>query len=169
MWYVIQVMACHESEMVNKCQKIIKDGEEVFTMFTERMERRDGRWQARRFVTFQKYIFVETSNPDDFRIRLQSVSGLTKMLGVGEYVIPIRTEEEEFLRCIGGSDHIIGKSYVYNEGDKVKVISGPLSGMEGQIEWFDKRQKLIGIKTMFLNQKTVIKLGAEFIRKEEEV
>ena len=169
MWYVIQVMACHESEMVSKCQKIVKDGEEVFTMYTERMERRDGRWQPRRFVTFQKYIFVVTNAPDDFRIRLQGVSGLTKMLGAGEDVIPIRTEEEEFLRRVGGEDHIIGKSCVYSEGDKVKVVSGPLSGMKGQIEWFDKRQRVIGIKTMFLNQKTVIKLGAEFIRKEEEV
>ena len=167
MWYVVQVQACHESEMVAKCQEIIKDSEEVFTMYTERMERKDGEWQPKRFVTFQNYIFVDTNEPDDFRIRLRAVSGMKKILGIGEVVTPISQEEEEFLRRVGGTDHIIGKLNAYCDGDRVTVIDGPFVGMEGMVCWTDRRQKLIGVQVSFLNRKTVIKLGAEFIRKEE--
>ena len=39
MWYVVQVQACHEQEIVKKCQRIVKDDEEVFTILSERMER----------------------------------------------------------------------------------------------------------------------------------
>ncbi len=165
MWYVIQVMACHESEMVTKCQKIVKEGEEVFTILTERLERKDGEWRPKRFVTFQKYIFVDTNDPDDFRIRLHDICGMTKMLGIGDDIVPIHSDEEEFLRRIGGDDHIIGKSCAYCEGDKVSVITGPLAGMEGQVEWTNKRQKLIGVRVSFMNRETVIKFGAEYIRK----
>lgn len=166
MWYVIQVSACHEIEMAAKCQRIVKENEEVFTMLTERLERKGGEWKPYRFVTFQKYIFADTNDPDDFRIRLHSIGGLTKMLGTGDDVVPIHADEEEFLKRIGGSDHIIGKSVAYCEGDKITVTSGPLAGMEGLVKWTDKRQKLVGIAVNFLNQETVIKLGAEFIRKE---
>ncbi len=166
MWYVIQVMACHESEMVTRCRQIIKDGEEVFTMMTERQERRNGQWQPKQFVTFQKYIFVDTDDPDDFRIRLHDVIGMTKMLGIGDDIIPISPEEEGFLKRIGGEDHIIGRISAFCEGDKVSIMTGPFAGMEGCVEWTDKRQRLIGIRVGFMNRETVIKLGAEFIRKE---
>ena len=165
MWYVIQVMACHESEMVNKCRRIALDNEEVFTFFTERMERRNGEWQPKRFVTFQKYIFVDTTDPDDFRTRLHEVAGITKMLGVGDTIVPIKSEEEQFLRYIGGEEHVIGKSTVYYEGEKIVVTSGPLEGMEGRVKWLDKRQKLIGVSTDVDGKETVIKLAAEFVRR----
>ncbi len=80
MWYVIQTKALKEREMVLKCQDILKDGEEVFTMETEKQKRIKGEWQTVREVTFQKYIFVETDDPDDLRIRLRDVKGMTKML-----------------------------------------------------------------------------------------
>ena len=79
-WYVIQVTACREMDMVHRCRQILREGEEVFTMLTERMERRDGKWQPHTFVTFQKYIFVDTDDPEGFKIRLHSIDGLTKML-----------------------------------------------------------------------------------------
>ncbi len=166
MWYVVQVEACHELDMVNKCRKILREGEDVFTFLTERMERRSGEWKAYQHITFQKYIFIDTDDPDDLRIRLRSVEGLTRMLGVGDAVVPIRKEEEEFLKLVGGEDHIIGGLEISNEGDKIKIASGPLSGKEGLIKWIDKRQMVVGITVDFLNQENVIKLGAEFVRKD---
>ncbi len=162
MWYVIQVAACHELEMVNKCRRIAKYGEEVFTMLSERMERRDGEWKTYRNVTFQKYIFVDTDDPDDFRARLHSVTGMTKMLGVGEKVVPIHPKEEEFLKRIGGADHVIHKAIITCDDGEVVETSGSLADMKKLIKWIDKRQRLIGLSVDFLNKQTVIKLAAEF-------
>ena len=165
MWYVIQVQACHETEMVNKCREIIKDGEEVFTMMTERLERRNGKWQPIRHITFQKYVFLDTAaEPDDLRIRLRQIRGMTKLQGTEDYIIPIQKDEEDFLKRIGGRDHVIGKLEVYCDGDKVKIINGPFVDMEGLVKWKDKRQKLIGVAVKLMGQETIIKLGAEYIR-----
>lgn len=165
MWYVIQVKACHEHEMVNKCQSILKPGEEVFTIETERLERREGVWQPVRRITFQKYIFADIEDPDDFRLRLRKVYGMTKLLGVGDVVLPIFPEEEEHLKRLGGKDHIIGKSDVYKDGDKIKVIDGPLRGLEASVKWVDKRQKLVGVAVMMLGQGRIIKLSADFVQR----
>ena len=167
MWYVLQVSACHENEMVNKCREILKDGEEVFTFLAERLERKKGKWEPKRTITFQKYIFADITDPDDFRVRLQKVDGMTKMLGVGEDIVPIKPEEETFLKRIGGEEHIIGLSRGFSEGDKVIVTDGPLQGKEGSIKWMDKRQRTAGIRVKFLNTDTVIKLGIECINKDK--
>ena len=166
MWYVIQTKALHELEMVLKCQDILKDGEEVFTMETEKQKRKNGEWQTVREVTFQKYIFVETDDPDDLRIRLRDVKGMTKMLCVSDTPTPIYPEEEELLRRLGGDDHVIGKSRVYNMGDRIKVIDGPLANMEGVVKWTDRRQHIIGISVRIFGDERVVKLSADYIEKE---
>ena len=168
MLYVVQVQACREMDIVSRCQGIVRDGEEVFTMLTERMERRGGEWKKIHAVTFQKYLFVDTEAPDDFRIRLRSVPGMTRFLTVGDDIVPIFPEEEKLLRLLGGDDHVIGSSVVYKEGDRVTVISGALVGLEGLVRWSDKRQKWIGIEVKLANRKTVIKIGAEFISPSEK-
>ena len=168
MWYVVQVQACHEIDVVNRCQNIVRDSEEVFTMLSERMERKDGVWQPIRTVTFQKYIFVDTSNIDAFRSRLHSIPGMTRILTVGDDAVPIYPKEEQLLRLLGGEDHIIGRSVIYKEGDKVTVVSGTLVGLEGLVRWTDKRQKWVGIAVSLADRETVIKLGAEFVRPGEK-
>ena len=166
MWYVIQVEACHENEMVTRCQRIVKEGEEVFTMLSERMERRDNEWKPYRYVTFQKYIFVDTAHPDDFKSRLHEITGMTKMLMTGDDITPLYPEEEKLLKRLGGDDHVIGKSCLYSEGDEITVINGPLVGLEGVVKWKDKRQRLIGVAVTLMNRETIIKLAAEYIRKK---
>ena len=97
MWYVIQVQACHELAVVDRCQGIVKDEEEVFTMLSEQMERKNGEWQVIRSVAFQKYIFVDTANIDGFRVRLHSIPGMTRILTVGDDAVPIYPKEEKLL------------------------------------------------------------------------
>ena len=168
MCYVVQVQACHEIDAVDRCQNIIKDSEEVFTMLSERMVRKDGEWQAVRSVTFQKYIFVETMDPDDFWNRLRKVPGMAKLLKVGDEVVPIYPEEEKVLRLLGGDGHVIGRSVVYKEGDSVTVVSGALAGLEGLVRWMDRRQRWVRIAVRLAGCETLIKLGAEFIRPDEK-
>lgn len=168
MWYVVQVQACHEQEIVKKCQRIVKDDEEVFTILSERMERINGEWEAVLSVTFQKYVFVDTTDPEDFWLRLHGIPGLTKLLTVGDEIVAVYPEEERVLRLLGGDDHIIGRSVVHKEGDHVTVISGALVGLEGLVRWVDKRQRWVRIAVRIGDRETLIKLSAEFVRPSEK-
>mgnify|MGYP002860081039 CR=1 FL=1 len=99
-------------------------------------------------------------------IRLHDVKGMTKMLCVSDTPTPIYPEEEELLRRLGGDDHVIGKSRVYNMGDKIKVIDGPLANMEGVVKWTDRRQHIIGINVRIFGDERMVKLSADYIEKE---
>lgn len=166
MWYVIQTKALHEEEMVARCQEIVKPGEEIFTMLSERQQRINGEWVTKKYVTFQKYIFADTPDPDDLRIRLLKVKGLTKMLTVSDKATPIYPEEEEFLKKLGGKEHVVGKSFIYHEGDMITIKDGPMANLEGIVRWTDRRQHLIGVGVKLFGTETIVKLSADFIEKE---
>ncbi|MBQ9361451.1 MAG: antiterminator LoaP [Lachnospiraceae bacterium] len=169
MWYVIQVKAMHETAVVERCRSdVIIPGEDVFAMKSERMFKRHGEWSLIEEVSFQKYIFAVTEDTDDFRIRLRNVKELTKMLGVGDEVVPIRQDEEDLLRSLGGEEHVIRYSVGFVTGDRLIVTEGPLAGHEGEVKWIDRHQRLAGIETELMGQIVTIRLGCEVLKKLPE-
>ena len=169
MWYVIQTRARHELDVAERCrQDVILPGENVFVMMAERMFKSHGEWKLIEDVAFQKYIFAETADTDDFRIRLRNVKDMTRMLGVGEEIAPIRREEEELLKSLGGEEHVIRYSVGFVVGDRLIITEGPLAGHEGEVKWIDRHQRLAGIETELMGQQVTIRLGCEVLKKLPE-
>ena len=164
MWYVIQVKALHEIEIAQKCKRdVIKDGEDVFVFKSERFIRNGRSWKVESSPIFQKYLFVETDEVDDFRTRLRRLKLMTKFIGSGDEIVPIHADEEKWLKLLGGEDHIIRVSEAEYVGKNIVVTSGALEGLEGAIKWIDKRQKTVGIAVTLMGQVQTIKVGMEFV------
>ena len=167
MWYVMWVRAHHEEEIIRQCRKLLKDDEEVFVMYVEKLRRTGNEWTVHRELAFKNYIFADVKDVDDFRVRIRKIPDLTKLLQVGETIVPIYPEEEEFLKRLGGKDHVIRPSQGHYEGEKIRVTEGPLKGQESVIKWVDRRQRLVGIEIQLMNRTVEVKLGAEFVRTVE--
>ena len=166
MWYVIQARAKHEMDVVERCRSdVLIPGENIFVMKTERMYKRHGEWKMIEDVTFQKYIFAETDDTDDFRIRLRNVKDITKMLGVGDDIVPIRQEEEELLLKLGGNEHLIRFSLGFVVGDRLMVTDGPLKGLEGRVKWIDRHQRVVGMESDLMGTSVPIKVGCEIVKR----
>lgn len=170
MWYVIQVQARRELAVVEKCHKrnVILPGEEVFTMLSERMVKERGEWKKKTEVAFQKYIIAETKDADGFRVRLQKIGEMAKMLGVNDQVVPIYPEEEERLKRLGGPEHVIRYSEGYMLNERLIVTDGPMKGMEGQVKWTDRHQRLAGVEVLLLGRKVVVKMGIGILKRISE-
>ncbi len=167
MWYVMWVRAHHEEEIIRQCRKLLKDDEEVFVMYVEKLRRTGNEWTVHRELAFKNSIFADVKDVDDFRVRIRKIPDLTKLLQVGETIVPIYPEEEKFLKRIGGKDHVIRPSKGHYEGEKIRVTEGPLKGQESVIKWVDRRQHLVGIEIQLMNRTVEVKLGAEFVRTVE--
>lgn len=167
MWYVIQVQAGHEAAVIKKCyeRNVLHSGEEVFTIFSERMVKECGKWKKRTVPAFQKYIFAETEDTDGFRIRLRKVQELAKMLGVDESIVPIYREEQEMLQKLGGEEHVIRYSEGYMLGEKLIVTEGPMKGMEGYVKWTDRHQRIAGIELSLLGRNVAVKMGIGILKR----
>lgn len=169
LWYVVQVQARHELEVAKLCQeRISRPGEEIFTMMAERkLRRKNGEWELVQEPAFQKYMFAETEDVQGLRIRLRQIVQMTKAIGVGDEIVPIYPEEENVLRMLGGSEHVIRLSHGFVEGERIVVMDGPLQGLEGLVKWSNFRQKMVGIGVSLFGRETVVRLGVELVRRVE--
>lgn len=167
MWYVIQVQARHETAVVEKCHErdVLLPGENIFTIFSERMVKERGEWKRKIEPAFQKYIFAETEDTDGFRIRLRKVHELTKMLGADGSIIPVYPEEQEMLQKLGGEEHVIRYSEGYMLGDRLVVTEGPMKGMEGFVKWVDRHQRIAGIEVFLLGRQLIVKMGIGVLKR----
>ena len=169
MWYVIQVQARHEEAVVQKCRdRVLLPGEQAFVIMAERMFRKKEGWEKQLHPAFQKYVFAEMEDVEDFRIRLRKIKELAKLLEIGGDITPIRPEEQELLLELGGDDHIIRISEGYMEGEKLVVTDGPLKGLEGTVKRVNPRQHMVEIVTSLLGEESVVRLGVELVQRVSE-
>lgn len=168
MWYVLQVKTGQETDIVRQCRgRIIQEGEDVFTMYGEKKCRFRGEWKLKRYLLFPGYVFIETKDIDDFRIRLHEIRAMTKVLKTGEYVVPVWPEEEAFLRQLGGENHIAGYSEGYLEGERLVVIDGAMQGYEGKVKRLDRHHRLVTIEVSLLGHLVEVQLGLGVVKRVE--
>ncbi len=166
MWYVIQTFKGKEEKvLLDIRRRVTEDGEEVFIIENEKMFKHHGKWEPDRQNLLPGYLFVETKRPNEFNRELRKLDRLSRLLRVDGKITPIHPEEEEFLRMIGGIDHVIHYSEGIMEGDRVIVESGALKGLEGMIKKKDRhnRQAVIGITLM--GREIDVTLGLGIVRK----
>ena len=164
MWYVLQVKTGQETDIVRQCRgRIMQENEEVFTMYGEKKCRFRGEWKLKRYLLFPGYVFIDTKDIDDFRIRLHEIKAMTKVLKTGEDVVPVWPEEEEFLRQLGGENHIAG----YFEGERLIVIDGAMQGYEGKVKRLDRHHRLVTIEVPLLGHLVEVQLGLGVVKRIE--
>ena len=52
-----------------------------------------------------------------------------------------------------------------NENDKIKIVEGPLLGMEGRIESIDARKGRAKVNIDFLGSSKLVQLGIDIVEK----
>lgn len=160
MWYVIQVYTGKELEIAKQCRERVADeGEDVFVPLAERWTKIRGERTLITSRLFPGYVFIETEKIEDFYKRLNRIYAMTKVLRTGDEMTPIQKEEEEYLRRLGGDEHVVKYSEGYIEGDKLVVTSGPLKDFEGRIKKILRHKRLVVMEIPLLGHTVEVTLG----------
>ena len=160
MWYVIQVYTGKELEIAQQCRdRVADEGEDVFVPLAERWTKIRGERTLITSRLFPGYVFIETDRIEDFHKRLNRIYAMTKVLRTGDEMTPIQKEEEEYLRKLGGDEHVVKYSEGYIEGDKLVVTSGALKDFEGRIKKILRHKRLVVIEVSLLGQTVEVTLG----------
>lgn len=81
---------------------------------------------------------------------------------------PLKIEEKELevlnILLKNGEENI-GISTAYKEGQKVRIIDGPLVGLEGHIQSVDTRKGRAKVSIDFLGDTRTVQLGIDFVDK----
>lgn len=93
---------------------------------------------------------------------LEKIESVTKLLGV---IVPLSEEEVCFIRQLTGDSDTVKMSEGIIEHDKVKVLCGPLVGLESTICKIDRHKRKAWSNTEIFGRQQLIEVGLEVIKK----
>lgn len=140
--------------------------ERCFIPYYQQKKRFQGEWHIQERILFPGYVFLIAQNLECLVNGLKKVIGLTKLIGIGDQIVPLVQEEVELLMRIGTDKQLVEMSSGIIENDRVRILSGPLMGMEGNIRRIDRHKRIAYLEIEMFGRTVEMKVGLEIIRKE---
>jgi len=174
MLYVIQTTTGDEELVIKLIKKELENDETLKDCFTPskiELAKFRGKWNKVKRLVFPSYVFIDTDNISDIYNHFFNIPYLTKLLGIDKKkkeIVPLFKEEEEFIyNLIGKSnDHEIELSEIYVLDNKqIKVLSGPLKGLEGKVIKTDLHKRRVNVLVPLLGQLVDVSLGIDIVER----
>lgn len=115
-------------------------------------------------IVFPGYVFLEADPGNEYVFRIPW-DGALRLLTSSNRSWQLYGYDERFARWIFSLNGLISLSEAYKEGDRVKIISGPLKDLEGYILRVDMRNQSGQIALMFNNRLVKTWLGFELVER----
>lgn len=191
MYYVLQV-APGEEEKVEMYVRVILPDEiygECFHLTRHMKKKFHGKWMDVQEKLLPGYVFITTENIKRLFLEIKKIPLFTGMVGRDgvnftemldcdvDWLEKIRiygmkntlenAGTENTITNIDVSWHQIGLSQInINEGNQIKIISGPLMGIEGMIKKINLHKRVAEVEIPFMKRRTVIYLGIELLERK---
>ncbi|MCG8372316.1 MAG: transcription termination/antitermination protein NusG [Balneolales bacterium] len=144
-WYVVRCFSSHEKKVKEFLEREIEEqglGDKIKDVLvpTETVvEIRGGKKRTREKNFFPGYILLNTHYDEEVNNLIQSAPSSLGFLKVGkEQLVPTPLKKHEVQRIIGRVQEAVedmgSVEIPYNEGDLVKVISGPFKDFDGTVQ-----------------------------------
>jgi len=142
--YAIQVMSGREDAFVELFGKTSPDT--VVHNIKKKMEsRRRGKPVTLVNPVFPGYIFLQCQEdmiPPELASALKRTKGFTRILPATDNIKPLDDRDSKIIHQLVSFGKEIGPSLVtFDENNRIKIIEGPLLGMEGRIVRVDRRKR----------------------------
>lgn len=188
MWYVMQVVSGQENRTALMLGRMVSNEnlEQSFVPLRRLRKKFHGTWNEVTEKLFPGYVFLVTDHPQLLYEELKEVPALTKILGKsGEYFTPLPKQDVELLlkmqqvksgegkisqknrtECENGITVDISQIAV-EEGKRIRVISGPLRNMEGQVIKINLHKRIAEVEMVFMGSKRTVHMGIEIVENVE--
>lgn len=164
--FVIQVSSSKELECRNK---LMKTGqfEEKSLLFPRRKLRlrKKGEWFEKNEPLFPGYLFLRCNEISAAQLEaVRTVNGIFSFLKMEGRPAALSEDEERQLNQFIKSGEIAGFSkVVFEEDNSIKVLKGPLMGLEGQIVKVDKRKSRIKVRLSLYKEAFLVDFGFDSV------
>lgn len=168
-WYVIQVPTGKEDAMCALIERAAGPAvlSECFTPKFATQKKVRGEWREARAALFPGYVIAVTSCVDELNQRLGCVVEFTRLLALGERFTPLEDADRAWISAFTeAGDRTIPMSTAVMEGDRVRVLSGPLRDHEGWIRSVNRRKSLAFIEVEMFGRRIETKIGLGILRKQ---
>lgn len=162
-WYAVFVKTGEENRVKERLD--YRFGGNPAVMIPKKIikERKDGKWYKRVRNLFPGYIFIHGVLDEHNYKELLHVPGLYKLLCIDREPVQIPKREIEVFSHLFDNEDTIRESDIYMEGDKITIISGPLTSLQGRILKVNRRKGRARVLLDFLGEERIIDLGVNII------
>lgn len=173
MYYVIQVKTGKEQNTIDDIRQYQNSDciIDVFSPYRMELRKYKGEFKEVRVRCFPGYIFVETLDAKQLFFDLYWVPGFTRLLGreEGTYnFVPLDEDEARMIDILYNvnEDRTTRISDIeVVEGDKIRILDGPLVGLETKIKKVDLHKRMVVIEFMLCNRPVEAKVGINIVTK----
>jgi len=173
-YFVIQVMTGEEAKFMSLAKVNFKldlpdfDAENSILWPRRKLTiRKNGINKETLAPIFPGYLFFKTANldPDIYWI-LRRTPEFVRFLKSNQNIEPIDGSDKELLLHFLHFGEIVEKSTVqFDENNRIKVIRGPMKGLEGQIVKVNRRKQRAKIRLSLYEESFTIDFGFEILEK----
>ncbi|MCL2793036.1 MAG: antiterminator LoaP [Spirochaetaceae bacterium] len=170
-YYVIQLLTGKEESFLKYARNSLQEKNiRFFWLRRELFIKKAGITKKSVSSIFPGYIFIESDTVSyDFYKNIRKFPGFCRFLRDNDDIRPLPNDDKKFVYQLSLNGEIAGISKIYfNKDDKIKVISGPMKGLEGEIVKVDKRKKRAKIKLKLYEDSFLIDFGFELIEHSSE-
>ena len=168
MIYVMQVLTGKEEYVIYFLKKwFLTDEDKAFSpdCELEKKFRGDVSYVTRRLMP--GYVFIQTDDPINLYTRLDIAKEhhffqtMTKFLRSEQVVMPLQDKEEHLLLSLFDENYHTGISQGTIKAGKLRILSGPLMGMEERITKIDRHKKTATLSMQIAEKWVTLKVGLE--------
>ena len=87
-----------------------------------------------------------------------------KLHRVDNIITPIRPEEEEYLKRLGGEEHVVRNSEGYRVDNMIEITSGSFKGWTGEIKKLDRHKRRATICVSMMGREVEVNIGLEIVK-----
>ena len=169
MWYAIWTATGSERKLCSWIKEFVPENlyEDCFVPLVEQNRKIKGDWKSIKKPLFPGYLFINTDDPHIRKIaqKLKSSELFAMILSTDGKFTPINEEETYLINNSYGNNGILGSSIGMIEGDKIKILSGPLIGLEGSIRHINRHKRTATIELNMFGRTSRINIGLEILSK----
>jgi transcription antitermination factor NusG len=139
-WYAVQTRARHERVVF---QRFRDKGLTTFLPLVTEVRRWSDRQKTLEIPLFSCYVFVRIMNTNEDRLRVLRTNSVFDLVGVARQGTPIPDEQIDAVRTIV-EERVNWQSYPFLKiGQRVRIRSGALDGVEGILVARNGRESLV--------------------------
>jgi transcription antitermination factor NusG len=157
-WFAVRVKS--------RCEKVVAQmaegrGFEEFLPVYRSRRRWSDRQQEVELPLFPGYLFCRL-NPEH-RLPLLTIPGVVHMVGIGKTPVPVDDAEMAAIQSAVQSG-LSAEPWPYLEiGDRVQLVAGPLTGLEGILAASDKQQRIV-VSVTLLRRSVAVTIERDWVR-----
>ena len=167
-YFALHIKTRSEDEYLTRAHAVIDDNEAQLIWLRRSLRiRRRGEWIESLAPIFPGYLFVESEEmTPELYMKFRRIPGFFRFLNSNHDIVPLTPNDRDLVSYLLNFGQVVDKSTVYfDEGNRIRVISGPLKELEGKIIKVDRRKGRAKVKLDMFKQSFFIDFGFEDMEK----